>query len=691
MNAGKTYHKLKETPLPAVRPEGILKEVLCAERDGMPGHLDEIGYPYSESCWGLKSLTDGGYQEWWPYEQTAYWLDAIIRLAILLKDKELLNKAGKQIKKALEMSPDGFIGPEELKRKGKRNQWPHAILFRALTALAEAPEEFSGFEPERLCQAMSAHYKTGTCDYTCFREVVNTESMLKLYELTGDEELFALAVKAYSGFNEEMPENDSSFPFLISDRKPNQHGVTYNEQAKLPAIFYLYTGDTKYLDASIKAYEKIDDYFMLPDGVHSSCEFTLGNDSLQAHETCDIADYTWSMGYLVMAAGDAKYADKIEKACFNAAFGAIGPYFKTIQYFSSVNQVIAARNSTHTVNFRDTPRFAYQPYHYPECCVGNSGRIFPNYAARMYMESEEGTALVLYGQSCYTGDGFTLTQEGRYPFEDTIRVTVSCKSPVTQALWFRLPGWCRRAVLKKNGKILFSQSGQNIGSEPAAKHGSDIPESALIIPENGFITAPGPLLNGDQFELTLPMEFAAHTSADGGRYFTYGPFLMTLKITQRWERDQEEARQTKAFPAYNVYPESSFSYCVAETYNGEGAEIRKGTETRLPWWDGAPFEIRIPAKKLPGFDITEAEVPAAQNTAANAETEAEEKVDETMVALGASKVVKKLSLTPPLPDKSFIEQNMGEDTVITLVPYGTAHARLTVFPAYPEHGRINTK
>ncbi|MBO4947081.1 MAG: hypothetical protein J6C88_06015, partial [Lachnospiraceae bacterium] len=179
-----TWHRWKECRITAVHPEGILREVLLAERNGMPGHLDELGYPYSEYCWGIKSLTDGGYQEWWPYEQTAYWLDAMIRLAILLGDKELYEKVGKQVKLALSYAGDGFIGPEELKVTGKRNQWPHAILFRALCALAQTTEAFSGFDAEKLYQAMAAHYKTGTCDYTCFREVVNTESMLKLYELT---------------------------------------------------------------------------------------------------------------------------------------------------------------------------------------------------------------------------------------------------------------------------------------------------------------------------------------------------------------------------------------------------------------------------------------------------------------------------------------------------------------------------
>lgn len=647
--------RFRECGLRKVRPEGILREVLLAQKNGMPGHLDEIGYPYQEHCWGLKRLTDGGYQEWWPYEQTAYWIDSMIRLSILLEDQEVYGKVKDQIKRALENAADGFIGPEELKQPGKRNQWPHAILFRALIALAQAGEEFSGFTPEELYAAMAAHYKTGTSDYTCFREVVNTESMLKLYELTGDKELLALAVQAYEGFNRQYAENDSSFDFLMSDQKPNQHGVTYNEQAKLPAIFYLYTGDEKYLEASLRAYEKIDRWFMLPDGVHSSCEFTLGNDSLQAHETCDIADYTWSMGYLLMATGRADFADRIERACLNAAFGAIGPDFRTIKYLSSPNQVLAARNSTHTVNFRNTPRFAYQPHHYPECCIGNVGRIFPNYAARMYMETQDGVVLALYGESRYLGDGFTLTQKGRYPFSDTITVSVSCKEPVKTSLLFRIPEWCGRAVLKKNGRILYS------GAED-------------LRPENGFFRTKGALSDGDLFCLTLPMEVRGHESADGGRYFTFGPLLLTLALEERFEIDPEEKRQTEEFPAYNVYPQASFAFCVARDYNGEGAVIRFGEKTPLPWWDTQPLKIRIPARTLPGYECIHTQI--------SIDPSSEEKVDDTMIELGASSVTKELVLTPPLPSEEFVKTHAGEETWITLVPYGTAHARLTVFPVY---------
>ena len=97
----KKYSKLSEIRYEKVKPSGWLLKTLEAEKNGMPGNLDKIGYPFDTNCWEYKSLADGGWEQWWPYEQTAYWLDGLIRTAYLLGDNELLNKAKKQIDKAL--------------------------------------------------------------------------------------------------------------------------------------------------------------------------------------------------------------------------------------------------------------------------------------------------------------------------------------------------------------------------------------------------------------------------------------------------------------------------------------------------------------------------------------------------------------------------------------------------------------
>lgn len=636
---------MKECMLAQIRPEGWLRQVLLAEKNGMPGHLPEIGYPYDRGCWAEARLTDGGYAEWWPYEQTAYWIDSMVRLAALLRDDEVYALVMPQIRRSLALAaPDGFIGPEELKGQGRRNQWPHAVYFRALTALWSATGD------EAYLEAIARHYKTHTSGYTMFREVVNTETMLNTAAWLGDEELREMAFSAYETFNRESADNDSSVPALLSEKNPYQHGVTYNEQAKLGALFAMHGGGQIYLDAAVHAYEKIDRWHMLPDGVHSSCEFTLGNDSLKAHETCDIADYTWSLGYLLMATGDGKYADKIERAVFNAAFGAIGPEFRSIQYFCSPNLVRAARNSTHIESFGDTPRFAYQPHHYPECCVGNVGRIFPNYAARMFMEGEEGVYLPLYGAGVYQGAGFTLTESGTYPFTEQIHVRVAGQMSDGTALYFRIPGWCRDFALTVNGR------------------------TADCRVEKQFARLAGPFADGDEITLNLPMALTVHDSADGGIYFDYGPFLLALPIAERWVCDDEEKRQTAAFPAWRVTPESDWNYAVTGAL--DNAVIRRGLPDEKGWWGTPPLSVELPARRLEGWKTIRREIVK--------KADAEEKLDDKMVELGAAKIVETLELTPPLPDAAFVRTHAGEACRIQLVPFGFTHLRIAVFPKFSE-------
>jgi hypothetical protein len=93
--------------------------------------------------------------------------------------------------------------------------------------------------------------------------------------------------------------------------------VSYNETAKLGAILYSYTGNPNQLQVSTAAYKKLDQYNMLVDGVNTSREGLKPVTVLESQETCDITDYAWSVGYVVMATGQAEYSDKIERVCFN--------------------------------------------------------------------------------------------------------------------------------------------------------------------------------------------------------------------------------------------------------------------------------------------------------------------------------------------------------------------------------------
>lgn len=638
------YNKFKEVRIKNIKPQGWLREFLVCEGEGMPGHLHEIGYPFDRFCWQYKNLTDGGYAQWWPYEQTAYWIDSVVRTAAFTDNKELLDVVMDQIEKSLSDDNDPFIGPNELRNPGGCARWPHAIYFRALYAL------WSYTGDEVYLEKMRKHYLNDTPEhYENSRDYVNIETILKLSEYFEDANLYKLAVDAFDKFNSKT-EDATTMDTLLSDTPPYGHAVSYNEDSKIPAIMYMYTGNKEYLQASVNAYKKMDIYHMLPDGIHSCSEGPCGNDAWRTHESCDLSDYTWSLGYLLEATGNSEYADKIERVCFNALPGATGHYFKTIQYLSCVNQVVCARNSTHIDSWYNTPRMAYQPHHYPECCVSNIGRAMPNYVLRMYQNTDSGVVASLYGDSIYDGEEMRIEQSGGYPFSSKTAFKISLKDKNKNSLMLRIPSWTRGYTLRINGV------------------------EKCIDSVNGYITVD--VCDNDYIEIEFNMSLSMVSTPDGGYYYNYGPFLMTLKIDEDTKLDEKEPRQTVDFPAYNIYPASEWRYAVRRFEPGEKAEIKINDVPKNPFWEGYPIEIKVKARELKNWDFERIE------NECSLERKTGEGIDQKQLDCGASMITEDLVLTPKLPDASFVLQNLGKETQITLVPYGCTTVRLTVFPKY---------
>jgi len=632
------YSKFDSVKMSSITVNGWIESFLKGAAEGMVGNLDKIGYPYDKPCWEYRTLEDGGYEKWWPYEQCAYWVDSVVRTFAYLKDKTIPDTAARQLEAAMANDGDAFIGPLELKDDIGNHRWPHAVYFRALYAM------WSSTGNERGLTAMVMHYKEDSHSYKSARDLVNIEVMLKLYEHFDDEFFLKKAVECFEKFQKQS--GHMCVETLLSDVIPAIHGVTYNEVAKLPAILYTYTGNEKYLSASINAYRKLEKYHMLPDGVNSSSESTCGNESYRTHESCDISDYTWSLGYLLEATGDGVYADKIEWAVFNALPGAVGPYFRTIQYLSCVNQVICTRNSTHVSAWKNTPRMAYQPHHYPECCVGNIGRAMPNYVSRMYHKTDDGLAVSLYGDSVYDDGNVIISQSGNYPFGNSVKLNVSLKTMDELVLKLRIPSWSVSTTLYMNGKR----------------------ENLCMV--NGYAVTR--VSDKDIIEITFSKNFCANSSADGGIYYTYGPFLMSLKISENITRDIQEPRQTDEFPALSITPASDWNYCVT---GWEQAEIIKNEITENPFWKGYPLEIKVRARKLNNWELKTEKQKIMEPVDG-------EGINDKQILCGATLIDEELILTPRLPSSEFIERNLGKEEEITLVPYGCTNLRLTVFPKY---------
>ena len=653
------YAEFGELPITAIKPGGWLKAYLEKQKAGLTGHLEEVGYPFNTIGWAGDSIPENkGVEEWWPYEQIAYWLDGMIRLGYLLEDSLLINKAKKSFDYVLENADeDGYLGPAAAKPNLEGDRWVHAVFFRALLAY------YSGSGKQEIIDAMQKHFLNDTITNYSTRVSINGEAVMKLYGITGDPELLELGKYIYERPNELNPDAFTSDKNLLKDTMLAEHGVTYNERAKMGAIMSMYTGKDSYLEVSEAAYDKIDKYYMLIDGVNVSSEHMRKVTPTESHETCDIADFTWSVGYLLMATGQADYADKIERAIFNAAPGAIKSDFKALQYFSSPNQVVA----TQTSFARDGGnRQCFAPNFSPQCCTGNVNRIMPNFTRRLWMKDQNnGLVAAMYAPSSVTcrvgkrNSKVIVQEKTKYPFETKIEFVFKLQDNAEFPFTFRIPEWASNIKAEINGESL----------EIEGKPGD-------------YVTIKREFGNNDILNIDFGKELDLVQGPDNSVSIERGPLVYSLKIDEDWQIAEENEYNFEDYPAYNVYPESDWNYalCVSEQNLEESIKLTKNNIPNRPWNpEAAPIELSVPARRIKNWDLQK-------------KTEMQSEIWDVIRDPETGKVIRwvmkghrtkqgEFYFTPSVPDRETIEKNISEkEETVTLIPYGCTNLRITYFP-----------
>lgn len=659
------FAKFNELPISAIQPTGWLKKTLETQRDGLTGHLENAKYPFDNIWWGADSTAGNkSIEKWWPYEQNGYWIDGMVRTGYLLNDKFLIDKSTSKIDYVLSHpDKDGYLGPRFMKASAEGDRWADLVFFRAVLA------KYSATGDTRILKKLKQHYFSDHYPHSGEREVMNTEIMLGIYKQTGDTAILNWAIKVYNGFIKRADGKTGTPSYYLRDEPSEAHGVTYNELAKLGSLFYMATGDNNYLKPSVEAYKRIDKYHMMVDGVNVSSErLRTPVDALSGHETCDISDMTWTLGYLLMATSNVDYADKIERAMFNAAPGVTTSDFKALQYFSSVNQVIADKTSAHILQGTGGGAMSYSPNPLTECCPANVTRMMPNFAARLWMSDQnKGLVAAMYAPSTVTylvgvkQHKVTIDEITTYPFSDNIEFVFSMKDITEFPFSFRIPLWCKKPAILLNGKKLTVE----------AKSGN-------------YITINRKFSNKDKITLILPQEFKLQTSVDGGISVERGPLLFALKIDEDWQIDKNDKRSTPEFPAYNLYAKSLWNYALYLKPSNLSEQIMVVNKkmTTTPWSiNTSPIELKVPAKLVNGWILEK----RTEITEENWQPIRNEKGLVARWAMVGIKTVKgNYAFTPALPSTSVLPEMLDSKIEqITLVPFGCTKLRITIFPKAP--------
>ena len=559
-SSGRDKLAWSEASLRDIHPSGWLEEVLESQKEGLTGHPEALSYPYNTCLWAgeIPRMGDHG-RDWWRYEQTAYYTDGLLRLGYLLDDEEFIGKGEAGIEYTLAHPWDnGRLGPKV------DYTWPFAVFFRAMKA------EYDVNPSEEMLEALTRHYESIPLKMLVRkRDIISLEGMLWTAMQTGDSELIARADSAFRYRKELLEGKDSrddrvTPEFLTGPEPYNMHGVTMSEMLKLPIMLFAATGDPWYKDLAVSSLDRLYEEDGLPDGLFTSAEWLQGRDIRHSHETCNAVDMSWTLGYFLEILKEPRYADLLEKIVFNAGDGSITDDFKALQYYSSVNQFIATGTSNHNKDNYCSTWMAYRPTHQTECCAGNIHRMYPNYAARMWLRGDNEAVAALYGPSSFRySDALTFEEETSYPYGETvvIKAQVSGKREKVR-LSVRIPAWCSAASVVVNGSPVEAKAGT-------------------------FVSIDRKWADGDSVVIGLPMAIERCTAYGGGAYFVRGPLLYSYAIPAVYKKDTvryanmngKYPEDDDEFPCWDIRPSGPWNYGVEE---GTVPEDEADGSLRLP-------------------------------------------------------------------------------------------------------------
>ncbi|MCX5637611.1 MAG: glycoside hydrolase family 127 protein [Planctomycetota bacterium] len=615
-------------PIGAIQPHGWLNRQLELERDGFTGNLLEISEFLKKENNAWLSPKGEGHSGW---EELPYWLKGFGDLGYVLGDQQIIKEARQWLEAAIaSQREDGYFGPRSnlTHTKGKTDLWPNMIMLNAL----QSYYEYTG--DERVLKLMSRYFRWQmTIPDEDFLEPFwqnqragdNLASVYWLYNLTGEKWLLNLA--------EKIHRNTADWTGGVA----SWHGVNISQCFRGPAIFYQQSKDPKHLAATERNYDTVRGiYGQVPGGLYGADENCREGfvDPRQGAETCTMVEMMLSDEMLLKSTGEPKWADRCEDVAFNSLPASMTPDLKALRYLTAPNQILSDRNNKSPGVQNDGPMFLYDPYDH-RCCQHNVAHGWPYYAEHLWLVTAgNGLAAVLYAPCRVTakvGDGteVTIVEETRYPFEETVRLTITTARPVQFPLYLRVPGWC------ENPEV-------SINNEKAVGFGVETTHCRFLEINRGWT-------NGDKLTLKLPAKvtITKWTENKDCVSVSRGPLTYSLKIGEKYVR----AGGTDKWPAWEIHPTTAWNYGLVF----DEKDLASSFEVVCKDWaddsqpfeaDAAPIEMRAKAKKISGWQKDN---------------------------LG---LVGKLEQSPVKSDEP--------TETVTLIPMGCARLRISAFPTISE-------
>jgi DUF1680 family protein len=168
-------------------------------------------------------------------------------------------------------------------------------------------------------------------------------------------------------------------------------------------------------------------------------------------ETCAGVATVMLAHRLLLATGEPRYGDIVERVLYNVIATAVADDGRSFFYANTLHQRVPTAVlpvDRPQLRFGGGPR---APWFEVSCCLPNVGRLLASLQAYLVTENDAGAQVHQYADLDVTAGGLGLRIRTRYPDDGAVRITVTGTDPAERELTLRVPAWAAGATLTENG------------------------------------------------------------------------------------------------------------------------------------------------------------------------------------------------------------------------------------------------
>jgi DUF1680 family protein len=594
------HYQYSEIPLGQITPTNWLKQQSDILKNGSTGHLDEFHKKIQVDNGWL-----GGKGDDW--EETPYWLDGALPLAYITKDPTLIQKVNKYVQWTLNTQrPSGFFGPYSKyeKETGKpvelgsqgADWWPRMVMLKVLQQYYQATndprvipfmQKYFAFQLKNLKENPLEKWT----EWAKARGGDNLMIVYWLYNITKDPNLLTLGDLIYSQsfqWTDMLGKRDWAIAAAYNqtgEKWMERHAVNVGMGLKMPAIQYQAKNDPYFLNSLRTGFKDLMTLHGLPHGMFSGDEDIHGNDPVQGTELCATVEAMYSLEQIISITGETHYMDALERMTFNALPAQTTEDFFHRQYFGIANQVEVKKGVFNfSLPFSRKMNNVYGPFAGYTCCTANMHQGWPKYISHLwYATKDGGVAALVYGPNKLEtklpdGTNLVIEEQTQYPFEDQIKFIVQPAKSSDFPIEFRIPIWCKEAIIHVNGKEIKREKGGQI------------------------VRIKRTWNKNDQVDLFFPNEITTKNWAKNSRSIEKGALIYALKIKE--EVTKQVHPQEGEY--LEIMPKSDWNFGILKTTITNPIPNTSFHTVPFPKdfkWNAmsSPFEITTLGKKIPDW------------------------------------------------------------------------------------------